>query len=64
MNSMYFKERLIISNDKGNNIIFNCFSVDTESPSGLTWKRALSQRVKIGACAGTLGKDQGGIPLY
>lgn len=54
---MYFKECLIISNDKGNDIIVNCFAVDTESPSGLTWKRALSQRVKIGACAGTLGKD-------
>lgn len=54
---MCFKECLIISNDKGNDIIVNCFAVDTESPSGLTWKRALSQRVKIGACAGTLGKD-------
>ncbi|MCI4215683.1 HNH endonuclease [Dickeya dianthicola] len=54
---MYSKGCLIISNDKGNDIIVNCFAVDTESPSGLTWKRALSQRVKIGACAGTLGKD-------
>nr|WP_237434041.1 HNH endonuclease [Dickeya dianthicola] len=37
--------------------IFNCFAVDTESPSGLTWQRGLSRRVKIGTCAGTLGKD-------
>ncbi|ASN87072.1 HNH endonuclease [Pectobacterium versatile] len=47
----------MINQNEMSDVVATLFAVDSESESGLIWKYAIAKRVKIGACAGTLGKD-------
>ncbi|MEQ9843783.1 HNH endonuclease [Pectobacterium brasiliense] len=48
---------MIIANNKVNDIFLNCFALDAASRSGLIWIQPLAKKIKVGSCAGTLGKD-------